>query len=104
MIKTRNIKADSRDTFTIQYYGATSFTDRTVGIVPVNCELVKVQEVHTTAASVGTLMVEKLRHTETVGSGNDLLSAAIDLTAASATVQTGALIAVAQNKTLQPFV
>jgi hypothetical protein len=106
-IRRRNIKEDHRDTFTIQYYGATAITDRVIGVVPVDAELIKVQEVHTTAsadASAVTLMLEKLRHTETVGNGNDLLSAEINLKGTAATVQTGALITVAQKKTSQPFV
>jgi hypothetical protein len=87
MIKRRNIIADQRDTFTIQYYGAATFTDRVIGIVPVDCHLIKAQVVYDTATDAGTLMLERLRHTETVGNGNDLLTTAFDLTATAATVR-----------------
>jgi hypothetical protein len=107
MIRRRNIKEDYRDTFTMQYYGATTFTDRDLGAVPCDCELIKVQEVHTTASATAgavTLMLEKLRHTETPGNGNDLLSATINLKGTAATVQTGTLVTASQAKTSQPFI
>jgi hypothetical protein len=90
MIRRRNIKADHRDTFTIRDYTHYTFASKIIGIVPCDCELVSVKEVHGqigTHASAQTLAVERLRNTETSGQGNTVVSG-ISLRATKNTVQT----------------
>lgn len=106
-IRKRNIKDTHRDTFIIKDYQASTIASKIIGIVPVDCELVSVKEVHVTAgnhASAVTLNIEKLRHTETSGGGNSLLSSGINLKGTASTVQTGTLITTARIKTSEPFV
>ena len=95
MIKTRNIAATHRDTFVIKDYQASAIASKIIGIVPVNCELVSVREVHGTAgndAGAVTLSVERLTDGEASGSGNVAVNATINLKGTANTVQTGTIV------------
>lgn len=95
MIKRRNISKESRDSFTITDYQASSVADKIIGIVPVKCELVVVKEVHVTAgdhASAVTMSVERLQGTETSSQGDQVVNATINLKGTAATVQTGTIV------------
>lgn len=95
MIRTRNIAATHRDTFLIRDYQASSIASKIIGIVPVDCELVSVKEVHGTAgnhASAVTLSVERLTDGETSGEGNVAVNASINLKGTANTVQTGTIV------------
>ena len=95
MIRTRNIAETHRDSFTISYYCASNVANKIIGIVPVDCQLVSVQEVHGTAGSDGsavTLSIERLRNTETSGSGNTVVNASINLKGTADTVQDGTIV------------
>jgi len=64
-------------------------------------EVVKVQEVHGTAESSAetlTLQVERLQGTESSGSGDDLLSSAIDLKGTADTVVEGSVVSDGSQK------
>lgn len=95
MIKRRNISKTHRDTFVIQDYQASSIADKVIGIVPVKSELVSVKEVHGTAGNDSgavTLSVERLQGTETIGNGDTVINATINLKGTANTVQTGTLV------------
>ena len=89
-VKRRNIKEEVRDTYLFENYTHYTFANKVIGIVPVNSELVSVKESHGVAgtdAGAVTLAVERLRHTETSGTGNTVVSA-INLKGTANTVQT----------------
>jgi len=95
MIKTRNIAPTHRDTFLIRDYQASAIASKIIGIVPVDCELVSVKEVHGTAGNHGddvTLSVERLTDGEASGAGNVAVNATINLKGTANTVQTGTIV------------
>ena len=95
MIKRRNIDPTHRSTFMITHVQAATIVDAVVGIVPVKSELVSVRETHGTLGSDGsavTLSVERLQATETVGAGDVVVNATINLKGAANTVQTGTIV------------
>lgn len=72
-------------------------------IAPYPCQVMSVQEVHTTAGTDGsdvTLQVERLQGTEASGAGDDLLGTALNLKGTADTVQTGDLTAAKTNRQL----
>ena len=70
-----------------------SSVDHYIYIAPQACVITGVSEIHITAGSSGTLMLEKCGSTGAIGStGNtDLLTSALDLAAAAETVQAATL-------------
>ncbi len=92
MIKRRHIDEDARDTYVINSIQSSAITDRVVGICPVKSQLVKVYEVHGTAAGqAGTLAIERLQGTETSGSGDHVVIG-MDLEETANTVQEGTIL------------
>jgi len=94
-VRTRNIAPTHRDTFLIKDYQASSIASKIIGIVPVDCELVSVKEVHGTAgdhADAVTLSVERLTDGEASGAGNVAVNATINLKGTANTVQTGTIV------------
>lgn len=69
----------------------TSTNYSSIFIVPQTMVLLGVKEVHAVAGSGGTLQVQKLTGTTAPGSGTNMLSTTISLTATANTVQTGVL-------------
>lgn len=74
-------------------------------IVPVNCVVTAVKEVHQTAGTDGgtvSLNIEKLEEGEALGSGNNVLASDLSLKATINTVQDGSLTLTLADKTLKP--
>lgn len=72
-------------------------------IVPDNCYVTEVQEVHQTAGTDGgavTLNIEKLVDGEALGSGDEILESDFSLKATIDTVQTGTLTETLDDRTL----
>ena len=92
MIGRKQISPEARDTFVITSIQSSAVTDRVVGIVPVRSQLIKVYEVHGTAAGqAGTLAIERLQGTETPSTGDHVVIG-IDLTTTANTVQKGTIV------------
>ena len=92
MITRKQISPDARDTYVITSIQSSAVTDRVVGICPVKSQLVKVYEVHGTAAGqAGTLAIERLQSTETSGTGDHVVTG-LDLEKTANTVQEGTII------------
>jgi len=93
MIYRKNIDENARDTFLITDLQASSIASKVIGIVPVKAQLVKVYEVHGTAAGqTATLGIERLQGVETSGNGDQVVSATgIDLEGTADTVQEGTI-------------
>jgi len=74
-----------------QIPNATDATDQIAFIAPFDCKLVAVEARWQTASSSGTLAIEKVPDGTAVGSGTDLLTATMDLSATADTKITGAI-------------
>jgi len=94
MIYRRNLEEAARDTFLVTDIQASSIASKVIGIVPVKSELVKVYEVHGTAAGqTGTIGIERLQGTETSGNGDQVVAVdGIDLEGTADTVQEGTIV------------
>lgn len=64
-------------------------------------EVMEVAESHDVPSTSGTLMIQRLQGTEAPGSGDDLLTATIDLSAADDTVVRPALTATVNDRRLE---
>ena len=93
MITRKQISAEARDTYVITSIQSSTVADRVVGIIPYKSQLIKVYEVHGTAAGQAcTLSVERLQGTETSGNGDQVVAATIDLESTADTVQEGTVV------------
>lgn len=99
-------RIDFRDIFKKKLYihhtivGADAATAGNYGvfwIVPFECTVTEVREVHQTASTSGTLNIEKLTGTQALDNGVSVLASTISLSATANTVVTGTLSATPAN-------
>ena len=92
MIYRHNIDPQARDTYVFCDIQDSSIADKVIGICPVRSKLVKVMEVHGTAAGqTCTGAIERLQGTETSGAG-DQVATGINFQGTANTVQTATIV------------